>query len=343
LKVLFLHNHPLFPGPILRSIAALREHNIELRTEKAAWMQDVRIHREWDYDVLLLQEPPIDERFVTCGRPVILMERVDGAQLRMCRRYLCRVAGVIKGYVFKDRWQYNRVNDRAHIALLHKAGVKCEAPLYRAPLPRPQLSMPQLQTLHVGYGFGALDHLEPCVKANVDFDTARPIDVCYAGTVEYLDPDGKTTEVDTHRKLALKAVDEWGRRGRVIASPGRQIPGPEYRQRLLESKVALCPWGWGEATYREYEAMALGTVVIKPATPHVDCWPQIYKPGELYVPCMPDFSDAPDVIEHVLDSWDDYRATRERARKLIVDAWQPAAIAGWMASRIYTIMGGDIE
>ena len=336
MKVLFAHNHRYFPAPILRSRAAdFAEHGIEIRSEKATSLAEIRENSDWDYDVLLLQEPPIDDAFLTAGKPVILMERVDGAQLRRCRDVLWRVAGVIKGYVFRDRLWYNEINDRAHVVMLHEADVPCQRPLYGTVPPQPQLAMEELSKIRVGYGFGALDIIGPCVAADVDLDAPRRYDVHFAGTVDY-----ERTEVDTHRFLATQAVREWEHKypGRTVLGQGRTIGEHEYRAGMKQSKVVLCPWGWGEATYRDYEAMALGAVVIKPDSSHVEAWPDVYQPGVACATCRPDFSDVQDVISEVVRNWESYRPMRERARKLVVDAWQPAAIAKHIAGTIKSIL-----
>jgi hypothetical protein len=261
-----------------------------------------------------------------------LVERVDGAQLRAARDYLPYVAGVITSYVFRDRSWYNEENDRAHVRMLHEAGIECTRPLYQPERPQPQLCDADLAKLRVGYsGFGCHDILKPCVNAEIDFDAERPIDVFFAGTVDY-----EGTEVDTHRRLALQAAETWP--GKSVASAGRGIPRKRYYDLMRQSKVVLCPWGWGEATYREYEAMALGAVVLKPDSSHVESWPELYTPYYCG-PCSAGFSDAHDAIRYIVGHWDQYRELRSRARLVVCDHWQPGAIARRMAHLIKELAG----
>jgi hypothetical protein len=311
-----------------RSAAAFDRYGISMRVVRATNEEECLAELNSWYDVLLLQEPPVYESLLDHDRPVILLERVDGAQLRASRKYLPRVQGVIKSYRFRGLIDYNRIHDRAHINILRSAGIQCARPLYRDSWPKPQLSSESLHKLRVGYsGFGCHDILGPCVNNPVDLDTDRSCDIHFAGTVDY-----ENTEVDAHRRLALKAVQTWP--GTSFAHAGRGVPRPVYYEGIRNSKTVLCPWGWGEATYREYEAMALGAVVIKPDTSHIVAWPDIYQAGKTYVPCKPDFSDAHEKMGHVVANWDDYRPMRELARRLVVDAWQSEAIAKRMAGLI---------
>jgi hypothetical protein len=342
MKVLCLYNHPEYGAPMVRSAPYFEAHGMEMTVKQTGQNEsDVLLalaRLPGPYDVVLLQEPPVTDvilETVSCV-PTILLERVDGAQLRASRDYLPRVAGVIKSYAFRDCQQYNEEYDRAHIRILHEAGIECRRPLHQERWNNPELSAEDLAKIRIGYsGFGCHDILKWCVEQEVDLDAPRPIDVHFAGTVAY-----QGTEVEAHRRLAIKAAADWC--GPSVASAGRGIPRAQYYDQILQSKAVLCPWGWGEATYRDYEAMALGAVVIKPDTSHVESWPDIYDDmSELYVPCKPDFSDVHDIVSDIVErwGWGEYQEMREWARRVIVDAWQPESIAERMAALIKELVG----
>lgn len=348
MKVLCLYNHAEYGAPMVRAAPYFAEHGIEmeamrLNAEAQAYVAYLRLRRG-TFDVLLLQEPPVTDEVLYCHQqPVILLERVDGAQLRASRLHLAnpRVVGVIKSYVFRDRSWYNEENDRAHIRMLHEAGIECKRPLYRPERPGPQLADSELAKLRVGYsGFLCHNILKACIDADIsivtelDFRAYRPIDVFFAGTVDY-----EGTEVDTHRRLTMQVAETWP--GKVRASAGRRIRREQYYAQMQKSKIALCPWGWGEATYREYEAMAMGAVVLKPDSSHVESWPDVYRTSDvpLYVPCKPDWSDAHEKIEHIIENWRHYTDMREIARDMVVEAWQPESIAERMAHLIKELVG----
>lgn len=332
MNVLCLYNHREYGAPMVRSAGYFIEHGMTMTVMPCVTEASALALIADGYDLILWQSPPMYESVVKMATPVIILERVDGAQLRLSREWLPRVAGVIKSYLFRDRDQYNWENDRAHIRLLHEAGVQCTRPLYREGKPQPQLSQADLEKLRVGYtAFGAHAIMEGIVKEPVDFDAERPYDVCFMGTVDY-----EGTEVDTHRRAALAAVEN--HQGPVFASPGRLIPRPDYHEIIRQSKAVLCPWGWGEATYRDYEAMLLGAVVIKPDSHYVESWPDVYDGQEATLPCKADFSDADSYIQCVAVTWGAFPDAQQRARQLAVDAWNPELIAAHMAKQIRSLL-----
>ena len=73
-----------------------------------------------------------------------------------------------------------------------------------------------------------------------------------------------------------------------------------YLLEMLRSKIVFSPFGWGEVCFRDYEAVACGCLLIKPSMEHVATSPDIFVPGETYVPVKWDFSDLVPVIENCL-------------------------------------------
>ena len=321
-----------FMRPMQRVVGHFEPFGIAMNVQMVDTDVEVEAALAGDYDVLLLHEMPLYEPAIDCGKPVIFLERLDGAQLRLSRKHLYRIRGVIKGYVFRDRTQYVREYDRAHIRILNEARVACRQPLYRDELPEASLNDADCNKVRVGYGFGAWDNVNGPIQTEIDFDAHRPIDVHFAGTVDYED-----TEVEAHRRRALHAAKTWPYSR--VASPGRQIATATYHRQILDSKTVLCPWGWGEASHREYEAWLLGAVVIKPDTDYVEAWPDMYRSGETYVACRPDFSDVHEKIDHVRRHWDDYRPMRERARRLVAEAHRAEHVAKRMSLLIKELVG----
>jgi len=335
MNVLFIYNNEDHARPILRAKECFGQSGLTLATahhDEGNFLKHVLGRSSDIAEVILLQEPPVDEKLFDYGKPVILLERIDGAQLRACREYLPRVAGVIKNYVFRDRARNNMVYDRSHIEILHQAGIECKNPRHQDKAPQQINADEDLLKIHASYGFGAYDRMEPLVNSVVDLDADRPLDVSLHCHMTY---DG--SEIEAHRKVAIEAVKTWAPM-RAAWGAGRTLPHDEYLLSLLRSKVALCPWGWGESTHRDYQAMLLGAVVVKPDTSHVECWPDIYQAGKTYVPCKPDWSDAHDKVLHVSLHWESYREMRETARRLIVEAYRPEVIAQRIAGIIKRIM-----
>lgn len=335
MNVLFVYSHANHAEPLLRAAGHFKGLSVSFHAIKSTPFS-IRLHEDCVWaDVILLQEPPFNEDVLHSGKPIILLERIDGAQLRGCREHLHRIAGVIKGYLFRDRAQNNTVFDRSHVEILHNAGVTGRKPRHRDEPPAPQIVPEDLCKVFAGYGFGSRAAMGDLVNTVLDFDAPRPINVTFHGIVEYAE-----SEVETHRRLAIDVARQWSEDhiGGATLGIGRVLKEGDYHLSLLRSKTALSPFGWGEACCRDYQAMALGSVVIKPDMSHVECWPDIFQAGETYLPCKPDWSDAHEIIREVAENWSDYRPLREQARRMAVLAWRPNLVAKQMAWAIGEIM-----
>lgn len=82
----------------------------------------------------------------------------------------------------------------------------------------------------------------------------------------------------------------------------------EYLSEIAASKLTFSPFGYGEICWRDFEAMALGSLLIKPDVSHLDDRHRLFIPHETYVPLAWDFSDLKETVERYLN--DD----RERSR-----------------------------
>ena len=264
--------------------------------------------------------------------PVIALDRIDGAQLGFSRRFIYRLAGVIKGYVLDPPELNNTVSGRMHGSLLHEAGVQPTGKSVALP-GRPALQVPQnkLDKIRPGYGFGARGRFQLHATGTVDLDRPRRLDMHFAGCCEY-----SGSEIETHRRAALRIAQEWP--GPATSGNGRPFHGQDYLNVLRDTKVVLSPWGLGEACYRDYEALAAGCVLVKPYTGHVYCVPDIYVAGATYVPCSVDLSDVEEIIAAILDNWDVYRPMRDRGIALAASAWSADRIAYNMEHQIRGIL-----
>lgn len=85
---------------------------------------------------------------------------------------------------------------------------------------------------------------------------------------------------------------------------GIRLPVDEYYNRMLNSKIILAPFGFGEIAPRDLEAAMFGSVLIKPDMSHIETVPNLYLPYQTYVPCKHDFSDLNEKIDYVLSDFD---------------------------------------
>jgi len=315
--------------PMIRAEKSFAKFGVTMKLAHVTTAKEADKALAGAYDVLLLHGKPVYEPALKCGKPTIYLERIDGAQLRSSREHMDSIIGVIKGYAFKDRSLYNTTYDRRHVDIMYESGIRAyhDKHLYQRKLPSPLVPEDKLNRIRVGYGFGAWETITGPAEAKFSFETPRLTDIHFVGTAGY-----RGSEIGVHRQAALRAAKTW--RGNSVAESGRPWPLHRFHRSILHSKAVLCPWGWGESSHRDYEAMLLGAVMIKPDTDYVETWPNIYQAGKTYVVCKPDFSDAHDKIAHITQHFDDYLPMRILARKLILDAWSDEAIAGRMAGQI---------
>jgi hypothetical protein len=102
------------------------------------------------------------------------------------------------------------------------------------------------------------------------------------------------------RQLVRKTADSLG-------FPTDKIPRPEYLKELQSCKVAVSPFGWGEASYKDFEVIINGAALLKPDISHMETWPDLYVAGETYLPFKWDCSDLEEVLDRALtgDTWRD--------------------------------------
>jgi hypothetical protein len=245
--------------------------------------------------------------------PYCLLERLDGANITgITRRLLCSDRPpefVWKTSRYAERGFYNVYNGRLHESLIAKAfdGPEAASEIDEARIVRRGIPYDRLDRIHVPFNFGAFAHCQQILAygderaANVD----RPIDVSFAGTTTY-----SGGLIETHRKSCCWTLAEMIHDTdlKIEIQIGRPLSHEQYADLLFNSKCVVSPCGWGETTYRDWEAIFAGCVLIKPCIEHLDDFP-------LCIHCRPDFSDLSEKIDRALvdRSWVVTRGIRTRA------------------------------
>ena len=326
--ILCLHSEAFHVAPLIRSAEAMAERGVKMFfapcDSQAKACQQIRA----DVDAILIHQVLMCEEIIGNGVPVIILERIDGAQLAGSRPWIPHVAGVVKGYTFRDRRLNNVVSGRAftHALVDHGLG-PAENTRAMYGTPEPQLSQDDLNKVHIGYSFPSYDIMGQIIDDEQDMLKRRPYDLHWVGTVEY-----KGTEIELHRKQATRVAAAWP--GPKVVGEGRPYVYPEYKSHLRNTSCVLSPWGWGEPCFRDVEAWLSGAVLIKPETGYVESWPDLYRDGVTYRACRPDLADVHEIVADVNARWYDHLPMRLLARKMCIEAWQPDAIAKHMAKTI---------
>ncbi|MEO8296712.1 MAG: glycosyltransferase [Burkholderiales bacterium] len=122
-----------------------------------------------------------------------------------------------------------------------------------------------------------------------------------------------TRRYELHARLGGIGQSDWYQRMRsdaqaaVTALPSLKTTPVSYlskRAYLAElGQCATCfsPFGYGEVCWRDYEAVAMGAVLIKPDMSHIETAPDIFVPHQTYVPISWTFEDLGAAVARVLD------------------------------------------
>ena len=335
MKILFFHDGSDYSMPVLNHANLFGEHSMQVSACRLGSEEEAERMLLTDYDMVLVNQTCCSDMIVDCGKPVIIMERIDGSQLAGSRKWIPRVAGVIKSYALKPAALNNQVNGRFHAHLIAEATGKAKNTRAFDDLPMPQLSSNELKRIRVSYGFSAYPKFGCLQHQFVDFSSDREYALHFAGFVNYSE-----TEIESHRKLCLSVMEDWSRKhpGLAIVGAGRALPLGEYWKTMYLSRAVVSPWGWGESCHRDYEAMLLGAVLVKPTMDHVDCWPQVYEPEVTYVKCATDFSDISEIIARIGKDWKLWRQRRIDARTAVLHSMHPARIIRSMVGAIRSLL-----
>lgn len=258
----------------------------------------------------------LDQMTESCK--VILQERVDSAIL-WTRQLIQhpRVKKVFKIAIIKDHEKNNETRGRFHSIVID--------PSQKQP-PSIMLSPEALRKGVAQPSYFAYDILQSLYDREIDFDAVRPYVIHFAGTVRY-----DREDITKHRQQAVAAIAKCP--GNHVCNDGKPMGRVEYWDTLQKSMVCVSPWGYGEMCYRDYEALLLGAVLVKPDTSWVQTYPDILIPNVTYLTCRHDFADLPDVVSKLQDEWKSWRDRRYAVRELLKRHNTPASLASWYVEK----------
>lgn len=147
----------------------------------------------------------------------------------------------------------------------------------------------------------------------------RPLDVHYR--VGLGKPDEGTSYYTEHRIALSKALARMDRGDKVVNVAGgkERISAEQFRAELFDSKLCVSAFGWGEVTDRDYEVVINRSALVKPDMSHLDTHPNIYLPGQTYIPFHWDASDLVEVCEYYLNNLDEAQRIADAAKQVYED------------------------
>jgi hypothetical protein len=93
--------------------------------------------------------------------------------------------------------------------------------------------------------------------------------------------------VNFQREFVTKVL---GQTEGLKALVGR-VPKSQYDKEMANAAATVSPFGWGEICFRDFEAIFARSVLVKPSMDHLETWPNVYVPGQTYVPVAWDCTD----------------------------------------------------
>lgn len=99
----------------------------------------------------------------------------------------------------------------------------------------------------------------------------------------------------------------------------RTVSTRRYFQEIRRSRIAFSPFGWGEITLRDYEAVCYGCLLVKPSVEHITVEPNIFIAGETYVPVQWDYCDLEEKCRFYLNHPDQANRIIANARQAYMD------------------------
>jgi hypothetical protein len=121
------------------------------------------------------------------------------------------------------------------------------------------------------------------------------------------------------RNAVIPALEPLRTRYRVLLSTER-VSQDQYYQEMRQSRICVSPLGYGEVCWRDFEAIACGCLLIKPDMSHLRSYPDLFVPGETYVPVRWDYADLAETCVHYLESEAERIRIASKAYKVLTES-----------------------
>lgn len=269
-----------------------------------------------DYDAQIVQTSLLraDPEAFLNDRCTILYDRADAATLSdhpFLRSLIQdpRIRVWIREYTLRDPALHNvpMVSGRYHYTLISG---NAEPKMPRAVVPVSDLG--KIRTIMPVYSYPFFDLPRKFQRVPLD---RRRIALFYAGTIDYVEPI-----VTQHRRMAGKALETLENVPRLVGY-GRVLQRATFLQTLTQTKIFLSPFGLGEFSWKDYEAIYAGCVLVKPEADFVTTYGfDIYGKNRYCVSCKHDFSDLKDIVDDILSNEARYQQLADQARAELLKA-----------------------
>jgi hypothetical protein len=119
------------------------------------------------------------------------------------------------------------------------------------------------------------------------------------------------------RGTVSAALEPLTQQGFKIVMPDQRVDQKMYYEEMRSSKICVSPFGYGELCWRDFETVLMGSLLIKPDMSHVRTEPNIFIPGETYVPVRWDYGDLAEVCARYLADDDERNRIAAQAYRVL--------------------------
>lgn len=117
--------------------------------------------------------------------------------------------------------------------------------------------------------------------------------------------------IDVHARFGTEGLDWYAAMRTQARAAAKKIKAAtvltdfpvsrrQFMNEMVQSKICFSPFGYGEVCWRDFEALSVGALLIKPDVSHIELASPLMVAGESYVPLRWDSSDLPEKIEYFL-------------------------------------------
>lgn len=111
-----------------------------------------------------------------------------------------------------------------------------------------------------------------------------------------------------------------------------------FLQEMRNARLVVSPFGFGEITLKDFEAVLCGAALLKPDMSHLETWPDIFRGGETIVTHKWDLSDFLNRVTEAEDQGRDLAGIAAAAQDIYCTALTGHAAADGFVTRIQDIV-----
>jgi hypothetical protein len=274
---------------------------------------DLPIVHKNQADIVIKQAELISEKDLTEGYPIIALENSDCARISFRHKLKHRsVIRYVKQYDFTQHALHNKVDERLFITHLAKSHGITE--------PEVKITKDDHQKIVCGWNFLHTRHMGVFIKRDPKSlqYTERELDSFFSGRLDYnLERNSIIGSIISAHRVECARILESLNDLEIAVVRGNRLRKKIYTQALYQSKVIVSPYGWGEACYRDYEAILAGCSLIKPDASYVRSSCNIFD-GSYCTWTEPDLSDLEEKVRAELDCWHVKKEERHYNRSKLI-------------------------